>query len=78
MSTASNTVEFLYHPILHGQIMLNTLLAKLIKGLVSLIALISIYYLLLHAFFFILVLSCVGQGKRPNEFVEWHVAPLAE
>ena len=36
--------------------MLNTLLAKLIKGLVSLIAL-SIYYLLVHAFFFKIVLS---------------------
>ena len=47
MSTASNTLEFLYHLILHGQIMLNTLLAKLIKGLVSLIAL-SIYYLLVQ------------------------------
>ena len=29
MSTASNTLEFLYHMILHGQIMLNTLLAKI-------------------------------------------------
>ena len=58
MSTASNALEFLYHLILHGQIMLNTLLAKLIKGLVSLIAL-SIYYLLVHAFFFIIVLSCL-------------------
>ena len=58
MSTASNTLEFLYHLILHGQSMLNTLLAKLIKGLVSLIAL-SIYYLLVHAFFFIIVLSCL-------------------
>ena len=38
------------HLILHGQIVLNTLLAKLIKGFVSLIAL-SIYYLLVHAFF---------------------------
>ena len=38
MSTASNTLEFLYHLILLGQIMLNTLLAKLNKGLVSLIA----------------------------------------
>ena len=38
--------------------MLNTLLAKLIKGLVSLIAL-SMYYLLVHAFFFITVLSCL-------------------
>ena len=47
MSTASNTLEFLYHLILHGQSMLNTLLAKLIKGLVSLIAL-SIYYLLVQ------------------------------
>ena len=35
MSTASDTLGFLYHVILHGQIMLNTLLAKLIKGLVS-------------------------------------------
>ena len=51
MSTASNTLEFLYHLILHGQIMLNTLLAKLIKGLVSLIAL-SIYYLSVRTFFF--------------------------
>ena len=42
-----NTLEFLYHLILHGQSMLSTLLAKLIKGLVSLIAL-SIYYLLFH------------------------------
>ena len=58
MSTVSNILEFLYHLILHGQIMLNTLLAKLIKGLVSLIALI-IYYLLVHAFFFIIVLSCL-------------------
>ena len=54
----SNTLELLYHLILHGQIMLNTLLVKLIKGLVSLIAL-SIYYLLVHAFFFIIVLSCL-------------------
>ena len=54
----SNTLELLYHLILHGQIMLNTLLAKLIKGLVSLIAL-SIYYLLVHSFFFIIVLSCL-------------------
>ena len=58
MSTASNILEFLYHLILHGQSMLNTLLAKLIKGLVFLIAL-SIYYLLVHAFFFIIVLSCL-------------------
>ena len=58
MSTASNNLEFLYHLILHGQIMLNTLLAKLIKGLLSLIAL-SIYYLLVYAFFFIIVLSCL-------------------
>ena len=54
----SNTLEFLYHLILHGQIMLNTLLANLIKGLVSLIAL-SICFLLVHAFFFIIVLSCL-------------------
>ena len=51
MSTASNTLEFLYHLILHGQIMLNTVLAKLFKDLVSLIALI-IYYLLVLAFIF--------------------------
>ena len=38
--------------------MLNTLPAKLIKGLVSLIAL-TIYYLLVRAFFFIIVLSCL-------------------
>ena len=54
----SNTLELLYHLILHGQIMLNTLLVKLIKGLVSLITL-SIYYLLVHSFFFIIVLSCL-------------------
>ena len=54
----SNTLELLYHLILHGQIMLNTLLVKLIKGLVSLITLI-IYYLLVHSFFFIIVLSCL-------------------
>ena len=54
----SNTLELSYHLILHGQIMLNTLLVKLIKGLVSLIAL-SIYYLLVHSFFFIIVLSCL-------------------
>ena len=54
----SNTLELLYHLILHGQIMLNTLLVKLIKGLVSLIAL-SIYYLLVHSFLFIIVLSCL-------------------
>ena len=36
--------------------MFSTLLAKLIEGLVSLIAL-NIYYLLEHAFFFIIVLS---------------------
>ena len=54
----SNTLELLYHLILHGQIMLNTLLVKLIKGLVSLITL-SIYYLLVHSFFFIKVLSCL-------------------
>ena len=54
----SNTLELLYHLILQGQIMLNTLLVKLIKGLVSLIAL-SIYYLLVHSFFFIIVLSCL-------------------
>ena len=33
-----NTFKYLgilYHPIIHEQIMLNTLLAKLIKGLVS-------------------------------------------
>ena len=51
----SNTLELLYHLILHGQIMLNTLLVKLIKGLVSLITL-SIYYLLVHTF---IVLSCL-------------------
>ena len=49
-------MEFLYHLILHGQIMFSTLLEKLIKGLVSLIAL-NIYYLLVHAIFFIIVLS---------------------
>ena len=54
----SNTLELLYHLILQGQIMLNTLLVKLIKGLVSLITL-SIYYLLVHSFFFIIVLSCL-------------------
>ena len=54
----SNTLELLYHLILHGQIMLNTLLVKLIKGLVSLIT-ISINYLLVHSFFFIIVLSCL-------------------
>ena len=54
----SNTLELLYHLILHGQIMLNTLLVKLIKGLVSLITL-SIYYLLVHSFFFTIVLSCL-------------------
>ena len=58
MTTVSNTLEYLYHLILHGQIMLNTLVAKLIKGLVSLIVL-SIYYLLEHAFFFIIVNSLV-------------------
>ena len=53
MSTALNALEFLYHLILHGKIMLNkALLAKLIKqGLVSLIAL-SIYYISVQAFFF--------------------------
>ena len=56
MSTASNTLDFLYQLTLQGPIMLNTLLAKLIKGLVSLIAL-SIHYLLVHAFFFIIGLS---------------------
>ena len=50
MSTASNTLEFLYYLILHGQIMLNTLLAKLIKGLVFLIVL----CLSAHAFFLII------------------------
>ena len=46
-------IVFLYYLILHEQIMLNTLLAKLIKGLVSLIA----SSLSVHAFYFIIVLS---------------------
>ena len=59
MSTALNASEFLYNLILHGKIMLNTLLAKLIKqGLVSLIAL-SIYYISVQAFIFVIVLSCL-------------------
>ena len=43
----------IYYLILHGQIMLNTLLAKLIKGLVFLIVL----SLSAHAFILIIVLS---------------------
>ena len=53
----SNTLELLYHLIIHGPIMFEYIAGKINLRL-GLIAL-SIYYLLLHTFFFIIVLSCV-------------------